>query len=115
MPDPQLYSGVMGGPVNASTWSRQCRGSIPAQPNHTVYLASPFQFLRIYASSPTDATLVVRGPRGELYCADDTFGTNPGLDLGNAAPGVYQVFVGSYNGTPANYTLGFTENPGVRP
>jgi hypothetical protein len=116
LPDPQYLSGQSGGPISAQALSPQCRGYIAAQPDHVVYLNSPFSFLRIFVNSSSDTTLFVRGPRGELYCADDTFGLNPGVDLVGAAPGAYQVFVGSYSaGNHAPYSLGLTELSHVRP
>jgi len=109
MPDPRYFSGVSGGPISAGSFNPQCRGSIPPAPQHTLYLTTPFAFLRIYAQSQGDLTLFIRGPRGETYCADDTYGLNPGVDLAGAMPGPYQVFVGTYGGGNYPYTLGVTE------
>jgi hypothetical protein len=116
LPDPQYLSGVSGGPVPVQSIAPQCRGYIAQQPDHVVYLNGPFNFLRIFANSSSDTTLFIRGPHGEVYCADDTFGTNPGVDLRGVAPGAYQIFVGSYSaGNQAPYTLGLTELAHVRP
>ena len=116
LPDPQMRSGMSGGPMDAMSMNSSCRGYIDQRPDHVVYLNSPFNFLRIYVASQADTTLVVRGPNGEMYCNDDTYGLNPGVDITGAAPGMYQVFVGSYSqGDSQPYSIGFTENPGVHP
>jgi hypothetical protein len=116
LPDPQMRQGMSGGPMDAMSMNSSCRGYIDSNPDHVLYLNSPFNFLRIYASSQADTTLVVRGPNGEMYCNDDTFGFNPSVDLQGAQPGVYQVFVGSYSqGDSQPYNIGFTEMPNVHP
>jgi hypothetical protein len=70
----------------------------------------------VFVASQTDTTLFIRGPGGEVYCADDTWGYNPGIDLRGASPGVYQVYVGTYSANDSGpYTLGVTENPGMHP
>ena len=116
MPDPQTRSGFSGGPVSAMSISPSCRGYIGLQPNHVMYLSSPFNFLRAYVQSSTDTTMMVRGPNGEVWCADDVYGLNPALDFQGAQPGQYQVFVGSYNqGVQAPYSIGVTEMPNVHP
>lgn len=116
MPDPQMRSGVSGGPVDAMSLNASCRGYIDVRPDHTMYLNTPFNFLRVYVASSQDTTLVIRGPRGEMYCADDTFGLNPSVDLQGAAPGAYQVFVGSYSqGNQSPYSISFTEMPQMHP
>ncbi len=116
LPDPQMRPGMSGGPMSAMAMNSQCRGYIDSNPDHMLYLNSPFNFLRVYVSSSSDTTLMVRGPSGEVYCADDTYGTNPAVDLQGAMPGMYQVFVGSYSqGNSAPYTVGFTEMPNVHP
>lgn len=116
LPDPQMRPGMSGGPMSAMAMNSQCRGYIDSNPDHLLYLNSSFNFLRVYVSSSSDTTLMVRGPSGEVYCADDTYGTNPAVDLQGAMPGMYQVFVGSYSqGDSAPYTVGFTEMPNVHP
>jgi hypothetical protein len=116
LPDPQMRNGVSGGPVDAMSLNSSCRGYIDVRPDHQLYLNTAFNFLRVYVNSSQDTTLVIRGPRGEMYCADDTFGLNPSIDLQGAMPGMYQVFVGSYSaGNTAPYSIGFTELPQMHP
>lgn len=116
MPDPRTLTGIAGGPMSAMAINGSCRGYIPATPNHLLTLNSYFPFLRVYANSAADTTLVIRGPNGQVWCADDTYGFNPGVDLAGAPPGTYQIFVGTYAaGNSAPYTIGFTELQHMHP
>jgi hypothetical protein len=116
MPDPQQLSGRSGGTTAARSLNPQCRGFINGVPDHVVQVTTPMSFVRFFVNSNDDTTLFIRGPRGEVYCDDDTYGLNPAIDLNGAAPGAYQVFVGSYSsGTYSNYTLGITEMRHVHP
>ena len=96
-------------PAQASTFSPACGGWVTQQPDHIVQLNTPFNFLRIYAVSNIDITLVVRTPQGIFMCDDDTYGTNPKIE-GPFQPGAYQLWMGSYeSGQQAAYQLSFTE------
>ncbi|MEQ8435778.1 MAG: hypothetical protein RIA71_16225 [Oceanicaulis sp.] len=53
--------------------------------------------LYIAAGSDIDLTLAVRGPDGEISCSDDDAGQlNPGVVFDAAAPGLYEVWIGTY-------------------
>jgi len=53
--------------------------------------------LYIAAGSDIDLTLAMRGPDGEINCSDDDAGElNPGLALSDAAPGLYEIWIGTY-------------------
>ena len=56
--------------------------------------------LRLWVRSATDAVLVVRAPTGETLCEDDTEGVQPAIEIAQARPGRYAVWVGAY--TPAS-------------
>jgi hypothetical protein len=110
-PDPMLLNGAAGGPTDAMTLSPSCRGSIATTPNHTFTVSAPMNFARFTAESPTDLTLVVRGPNG-ILCNDDTHGFNPEV-AGPLAAGTYEVFVGVYGGTGGlvPYNLSVSQAP----
>ena len=111
MPDPRMLSGTSGGGMNASTMGGSCRGWITPQPDHYMFLNTPFSFLRVFVRAGGDTTLVVRGPMPAMMtrCNDDRFGFNPAID-GAWAPGQYHVWVGSYSsGQMHPYQIGFTE------
>jgi len=89
----------------------RCRGWIATRPDHLVTLTTAFDYLRVEAAAGQDTTLVVRGPQG-LMCDDDGAGHhNPRIE-GAFAPGVYQVWVGSFRrGRQAPYELLFLPAP----
>ncbi|MBL8601316.1 MAG: hypothetical protein JNK72_05280 [Myxococcales bacterium] len=115
MPDPQRLGGVSGGPVQASNVQSNCRGFIPVRPQHILTSPTGFSFLRIFAEASGDTTIMVRSTQ-MTWCADDTYGINPGLDLNNLPPGRYDIYVGSYGGgQQIPYSLAITELQGVTP
>jgi len=115
MPDPRRAAGFSGGPVHAQGVQGNCRGYIPAQPQHILTTPTGFNFLRIFATSGGDTTLMIRSTT-QTWCADDTYGANPGIDLNALPPGRYDIYIGSYSaGTQHPYQLSITELQGVTP
>lgn len=115
VPDPRRVAVVSGGALNARALGLGpgCVGWVTAQPDVIVRLTGPSANLRLYAvaADGTDITLLVNANRVAWRCNDDSFGgTNPSVDLGNAAAGQYDVWVGSFReGTTARATLHITE------
>jgi hypothetical protein len=110
MPDPHTATGVSGGAVAASTWNASCAGYVSQTPDHLLHAQTAFSSLRVLARSDGDITLVVQRPDGSYVCDDDTEGTDPVVDLGAAAAGVYRIWIGNYAaGASARYTLGVSE------
>ncbi|MFK7986305.1 MAG: hypothetical protein AB8I08_09765 [Sandaracinaceae bacterium] len=123
MPDPQVVRGQTMGQADAATFGAGCVGAVPTTPNHILQVTAPFQTLRILIAALPDAagrevdlTLAVRGPDGSFRCNDDgPEGFNP-LVQGPFAPGVYSIFVGTYErnrAVPSPYAIGFSELPQV--
>ena len=105
-PDPHAASGTSGGQANANNVNSSCRGWIASNPDHVFQAQGNFNFLRIFAVSNGDTTLLIQTPNGQVRCNDDTFGTNPSVE-GNFGPGTYRVWVGSYQqgqNSPTNST-----------
>ena len=115
-PDPHRLAGTSGGQISASSLGPDCRGWIAPAPDHILNLETATRFFRIFASSDSDTTLVVRAPDGRWYCDDDTYGLNPAVEGESWTSGRYLIWVGSYSrGTNAPYSLNFTELRGVTP
>lgn len=125
LPDPRVISGMSGGPVPAVSVQSNCRGYIPPQPSIILNTPTGFSFLRIFAQSAGDTTIMVRSTTG-TWCADDTYGMNPGVDLNGLGPGRYDIYVGSYSaGTSHPFQVSISElrsttpggfaQPGVQP
>ncbi len=106
-PDPQIGTGLSGGPGRASRFGSQCLGAIDTTADHVILVTSTVN-LRLVANSDVDTTLVLVGPAG-VFCDDDSHG---GLDPEiNAVltPGRYEAYIGNFE-RQGRYTLILTEN-----
>lgn len=118
MPDPKVAQGRSGGARDASTLSPGCAGWVDANKPDHIFVASTafganFRILGHSTRVPTqDITLVMQKPDGTYVCNDDAAApaTDPILAGNQLLPGVYKIWVGSYQqGEFADYRLGFTE------
>lgn len=111
-PDPQTGTGTTGGRRDAAqAFGGNCSGSIDATPDHVITVTSPVN-LKLYTTSTTDSTLVMRGPSG-TFCDDDSRGELDAEINAMLRPGRYEVYVG-HLGQTGQYTLTLTENVGGR-
>lgn len=96
--DPTFVSVQAGGEVDASLLASHCTGFINRQPVVTVNLADTVPYAEVFFVSDSDPTLVVLTPDGQLLCNDDWHKDvlDPAIELADAAPGVYRIWVGSY-------------------
>lgn len=109
LPDPRNVSVVSGGAMPASVVRGDCRGYITPQPDVALNLLGTSPWFRVYVTSNSDTTLVVRRPDGVILCNDDTYGLNPAVE-GTFPAGRYAIWVGSYNqGDNAHAIVSFTE------
>ncbi|MEZ4338591.1 MAG: hypothetical protein R3B82_18370 [Sandaracinaceae bacterium] len=114
-PDPQIKTGMAGGPVEAAQWSPDCRGWVQAQPSHTLVLDESIPHLRVVVFSSGDPTLIVRMADGSYRCNDDHEGLNSMVE-GPFGAGTHQVFVGSYgSGPPIPYAIGVSRSVSLQP
>jgi hypothetical protein len=115
--------GTAGGPTAGDQLGPDCIGQFPNSPQHTVTVGAAIPNLRILVNggASADTTLAVRRPDGTVMCSDDSGdpgnSLNPIVEIANAAPGAYQVYVGGYStgDTWASYNLGFSETSGQFP
>jgi hypothetical protein len=113
MPDPATAAGQSGGNVNATQLGQSqtgpCTGWIAQRPDHTMYLAQPFEYMQVLVQSTDDTTLVIQGPDGS-WCSDDEGGGRNPTVKGGWVAGCYRVWVGSYQeGQESDYQISFTE------
>jgi hypothetical protein len=114
-PDPKVVEGRSGGSHPASEKASNCRGYISRNPDYIVRVRGNIPFLRVFVESERDTTLVIQGPRDQVVCNDDTYGTNPSIE-DRFRPGTYRIWVGSYTlGDQAPYELVLTSNRNVTP
>ncbi|MDB9538098.1 hypothetical protein NWP22_14500 [Anabaenopsis tanganyikae CS-531] len=100
-PDPVKVRGMSGGSLPArqiagrsQTATGACTGFFHLTPGHTLELKTGFDYLKLLIQSPQDTTMIVKGPGG-TWCNDDFDRENPGI-VGEWLPGIYQIWVGSY-------------------
>jgi hypothetical protein len=88
---------LAAGAMPADWLSSGCSGYISPAPSARLVLEAGGD-VAIAAGSDEDLTLVVRGPDGTISCNDDGADSfNPGLTLTDAAPGAYEIWVGTYS------------------
>lgn len=113
VPDPVNVNIVSGGNINASALGlgTGCVGFVTAQPDFILTLRGTSSNLRFYVTAGSDTTLLVNTANGGWRCNDDSYGgTNPTVNVPNAGPGQYDVWVGSYRaGQQARGQLHITE------
>ncbi|BAZ39746.1 hypothetical protein NIES4101_57010 [Calothrix sp. NIES-4101] len=115
-PDPYPVRGMSGGSIpgkkivgRTETPTGPCTGFFDEKPDHTIELKNRFEYLKLQVQSPADTTLIISGPGGS-WCNDDFNGKNPGI-VGEWLPGIYQVWIGSYEKNRyLPYTLQITES-----
>lgn len=118
-PDPIRVNVTSGGPVDVSAMNiaQGCTGYAAPNPDFQFTIAAPMPLLRIFVDAgQADTTLIVGRADARTWCADDTYGVNPGVDITNAQPGVYNVWVGSYRSSErVRGTFVVTSNPNEHP
>ncbi|WP_319419681.1 hypothetical protein [Pleurocapsa sp. FMAR1] len=107
MIQPLIIEGMSGGSVAAleitqteNTATGYCDGFANSQPNHILEIDSYWQFLRLEVESDADTTIMVQGSGG-TWCNDDVSSANPMIE-GVWQPGIYKVWVGSYQAQSSN-------------
>ena len=99
VPDPINVVVTSGGNIDTSSIGigAGCRGFVTRNPDQIIRLTGTSANLRLYVTAPGDTTLLINDAAGRWHCNDDSYGgTNPTLDIENAGPGQYDVWVGSY-------------------
>ena len=97
-PAPFTIDVVSGGDVAVKPLALgdNCLGYAAADPDFVVELSAGFKRVTFLIASTEDTTLIVNLPNGSWSCNDDTNGLNPALVYFDAAPGSYQIWIGSY-------------------
>jgi len=110
VPDPHTVSIVPGGPYAAADVNASCTGMVAGSPDFDLYFTPGSAPLYISAGSSGDTTLLINTPSGDWICDDDSGeGLNPGVTFNTPEAGLYDIWVGSFNGTTAEATLSISE------
>lgn len=109
-PDPYLVDVVAGGDLDASSLGSGCAGGIASSPDFRVTYRAGSYPLSFAAISGADTTLVINGPDGQYHCDDDSGGDgDPFITFSNPQSGVYDIWVGVYDGGTADAVLYVSE------
>ncbi|MDD3876354.1 MAG: hypothetical protein PHT69_07010 [Bacteroidales bacterium] len=92
-----------GGSINVQGLCSDCVGNVFQNPDYVLNWSGSTDNLRIYFKADNisdDATLLIKTPDGTWIGNDDLrsgCNNNPMLQLQNYGPGIYSIWVGSYN------------------
>lgn len=111
-PDPMRVNVVAGGSIDASRLGGACRGRISNAPDYQVTYTAGRLPLVFRTLSSADTTLVINAPNGSWYCDDDGYGDGDAqVRFNKPQSGVYDIWVGRYDGGTASASLLITETP----
>ena len=102
MPDPFVRNVTAGGNTRLENCGLNASGFVTARPDFDLYWSGQSGQLTIAVESNADAILLVNGPNGEWYYNDDYRGANPAIVIGNPSQGLYDIWIGSYDGSRRN-------------
>lgn len=131
------FTGEVGGPLGATPLTKQvssagtvaafdmdfdaarCNGYIMGTPDYVFEISTAPTEFTAHFSSEQDATLIVVGPNGGVYCNDDSeqgVNQNPAVTVTKPETGRYAVFVGRIEqDTPVTGTLTISTDPNAAP
>lgn len=105
-PDPHTVGVRAGGDIDVDVGGCSVGYVSDAPSFDLTYQTSGGSELHIYARSDQDITLLINTPDAGWVCDDDSLGDgDPILSFPRAASGLYDIWVGTYDGEPANATL----------
>jgi hypothetical protein len=100
MPDPYIRNITAGGrwDLAGCFGSNGWGGSVASKPDFDLYWNGSSPALTIGVNSGHDTVLLINAPDGQWYYSDDASGTNPAITFSNPRPGLYDIWIGAYNG-----------------
>ncbi len=102
-PDPFVRNVTAGGTINVQRcFSGGFSGFVTTRPDFDIYWNGGTQRFTIAIESNADAILLVNAPDGSWHYSDDYRGTNPAITFFNPQDGLYDVWIGSYDGSRRN-------------
>ncbi len=114
-PDPYRVNLTAGGSIDAyldTDLPGSCVGEISSAPDFQVAYEAGYLPLVFRTRSSTDTTLIINGPDGRWYCDDDSWGDGDAeVRFNRPSSGVYDIWIGTFNGGTAAAALLITETP----
>ena len=105
-PDPHTVSLRAGGDIDVDVGDCGFGYVSDAPSVDLTYTTGGGAELHVYVRSDEDTTLLINTPGGDWICDDDSLGDgDPILSIPAAASGLYDIWVGTFNGEEARATL----------
>ena len=101
-PDPYVRNVTAGGTIALQNCGTNWAGYVTMRPDFDLYWNGTSSQLTIAVQAGADAILLVNAPDGTWYYNDDYRGTNPAIVFRNPQPGLYDIWIGSYDGSRRN-------------
>jgi hypothetical protein len=104
---PRAHSVVAGGNVNLANCGQPGYGFIAVAPDFTLNFTGNGmgRALEFRVQGTCDTVLLVNDARGQWHFNDDDTGVDPRINLGGAAEGIYDVWVGTFGPDLCQATL----------
>ncbi|SMY07849.1 peptidase S1 [Flavimaricola marinus] len=109
-PDPYVRNVTAGGTNDLARCGLNAAGYVTSRPDFDLYWRGSSSQMTIAIEARADAVLLVNAPDGSWHYSDDYRGTNPAITFYNPQEGLYDIWIGSYDGSRRNPArLVFTE------
>lgn len=109
-PDPYVRNVTAGGTTRLENCGFNATGFVTTRPDFDLYWSGSSAQLTIAIESAADAILLINAPDGSWHYNDDYRGTSPAITFTNPQEGLYDIWIGSYDGSRRNPArLVFTE------
>ena len=101
-PDPYVRNITAGGTHRLQNCGFNATGFVTTRPDFDLYWNGSSAQLTIAVQARADAILLVNAPDGSWHYSDDYRGTDPAITFYNPQQGLYDIWVGSYDGSRRN-------------
>lgn len=102
-PDPYVRNITAGGTQNLDRCGLNAAGYVTVRPDFDLYWnGSSSQITIAVEVNRADAILLINAPDGSWWYNDDYRGTNPAITFYNPQEGLYDIWVGTYDGSRRN-------------
>ena len=101
-PDPYVRNITAGGTQNLAGCGLNASGYVTVRPDFDLYWRGGAAQLTIAVEARADAILLVNAPDGSWWYSDDYRGSNPAITFYSPQEGLYDIWVGSYDGSRRN-------------
>lgn len=101
-PDPYVRNITAGGTNRLENCGLNASGFVTVRPDFDLYWQGTSSQLTIAVEANADAILLVNAPDGSWFYSDDYRGTNPAITFNNPMQGLYDIWIGTYDGSRRN-------------